>query len=185
VIDALARFPCLIPADLGAPVFIVQHMPALSTGPLAASLAAKSAIRVKEAVDGEEARANCAYIAPGGMQMKLVAGSRGEITIKITSDPPENNCKPAVDYLFRSAALQDFSSLGRFDVVFCRNVEIYFNDADRRKLFARMERALEPGGALVIGAMESLTGIAPQFESKRHLRSIFDQAKNGTGGMGK
>jgi chemotaxis protein methyltransferase CheR len=79
--------------------------------------------------------------------------------------------------------LQDFSALGRFDVIFCRNVAIYFNDADRRKLFARMERALEPGGALVIGAMESLTGIAPQFESKRHLRSIFYQTKSGQAGM--
>lgn len=103
---ALAKVLPGLPADLGAPVFIVQHMPALFTGPLAASLAAKSVIRVKEAADGEEAKNNCVYIAPGGMQMKLTAGSRGETIIKITGDPPENNCKPAVDYLFRSAALQ-------------------------------------------------------------------------------
>jgi hypothetical protein len=38
-----------------------------------------------------------------------------------------------------------------------------------------MERALEPKGYLVIGAMESLNGICPQFESKRHLRSVFYQ----------
>jgi two-component system chemotaxis response regulator CheB len=38
--------------------------------------------------------------------MKLVPGPQGETTIQITDDPPENNCKPAVDYLFRSAALQ-------------------------------------------------------------------------------
>jgi two-component system chemotaxis response regulator CheB len=37
--------------------------------------------------------------------MKLVRGKAGEIVIRITDDPPENNCKPAVDYLFRSAAL--------------------------------------------------------------------------------
>jgi two-component system chemotaxis response regulator CheB len=103
---ALARLLPALPGDLGAPVFIVQHMPALFTRPLAASLAAKSAIRVKEAADGEQAVTNCAYIAPGGMQMKLAAGPNGETTIRITSDPPENNCKPAVDYLFRSAALQ-------------------------------------------------------------------------------
>jgi two-component system chemotaxis response regulator CheB len=102
---ALARLLPALPRDIGAPVFIVQHMPALFTKPLAASLAAKSAIRVKEGEEGETAVANCAYIAPGGTQMKLAAGPKGEILIRISDDPPENNCKPAVDYLFRSAAL--------------------------------------------------------------------------------
>ena len=74
--------------------------------------------------------------------------------------------------------MQDFSALGRFDIIFCRNVAIYFNESDRRALFTRVERALEPGGYLVIGAMESLSGIAPQFESKRYLRSVFYQSRN-------
>jgi chemotaxis protein methyltransferase CheR len=52
--------------------------------------------------------------------------------------------------------MSDFSALGRFDVVFCRNVAIYFNERDRISLFGRIERALEPGGSLLIGAMESL-----------------------------
>ncbi len=73
--------------------------------------------------------------------------------------------------------LQDVSSLGKFDVIFCRNVAIYFTDADRRTLFGRIERVLEPSGVLVIGAMESLAGVAPQFESKRHLRSVFYQLR--------
>jgi two-component system chemotaxis response regulator CheB len=81
-------------------------MPALFTGPLAASLDRKCAIRVKEAGDGMIAEANCAYLAPGGRQMKLAAGQRGEVVLRITDDAPENGCKPAVDYLFRSAALQ-------------------------------------------------------------------------------
>jgi two-component system, chemotaxis family, protein-glutamate methylesterase/glutaminase len=102
---ALARLLPALPADLGAPVFIVQHMPALFTQPLAASLAAKSAIRVKEAADGETAAPNCVYLAPGGKQMKLAPGGQGEILVRITDDPAENNCKPAADYLFRSAAL--------------------------------------------------------------------------------
>jgi two-component system, chemotaxis family, protein-glutamate methylesterase/glutaminase len=37
--------------------------------------------------------------------MKLAQGQSGEITIRITDDPPENSCRPSVDYLFRSAAL--------------------------------------------------------------------------------
>jgi len=73
--------------------------------------------------------------------------------------------------------MADFSALGRFDVIFCRNVAIYFSERDRISLFGRLERALEPEGYLVIGAMESLNGICPQFESKRHLRSVFYQVK--------
>jgi chemotaxis protein methyltransferase CheR len=73
--------------------------------------------------------------------------------------------------------MADFSALGRFDVIFCRNVAIYFNERDRISLFGRLERALETDGYLVIGAMESLSGICPQFESKRYLRSVFYQVK--------
>jgi chemotaxis protein methyltransferase CheR len=73
--------------------------------------------------------------------------------------------------------MADFSGMGRFDVIFCRNVAIYFNERDRISLFGRLERALDQDGYLVIGAMESLNGICPQFESKRHLRSTFYQVK--------
>jgi two-component system, chemotaxis family, protein-glutamate methylesterase/glutaminase len=102
---ALAHLVPALPGDLGAPVFIVQHMPAMFTAPLAASLDKKSAIRVKEALDGEAAQPNCAYVAPGGRQMKLTANPQGAVILRITDDPPENGCRPAVDYLFRSAAL--------------------------------------------------------------------------------
>ena len=102
---ALARLLPALPPDLGAPVFIVQHMPAMFTQPLAASLDRKSAIRVKEAEEGEKAQPNCAYVAPGGKHMKLAPGRQGEIILRMTSDPPEHGCRPAVDYLFRSAAL--------------------------------------------------------------------------------
>ncbi len=40
------------------------------------------------------------YLAPGGAQMKLEAGSRGAVVLRLTDDLPENGCKPAVDYLF-------------------------------------------------------------------------------------
>jgi two-component system chemotaxis response regulator CheB len=103
---ALAAVLPALPRDLNAAVLIVQHMPAMFTKPLAASLGRRSALRVTEAQEGETARANCVYLAPGGSQMKVAAGSRGEVVLRITDDPPENGCKPAVDYLFRSVALQ-------------------------------------------------------------------------------
>ena len=102
---ALAELLPALPQKIGAPIFIVQHMPPLFTEALAQRLQSQSAMPVKEAQNGEIARADCAYLAPGGRQMKLTAGPQGEIIIRITDDPPENNCRPSVDYLFRSAAL--------------------------------------------------------------------------------
>lgn len=90
-----------LPANLGVPVFIVQHMPPLFTKSLAENLASKSALPVVEAFEGQEVKPNCVYIAPGGKQMKVVrAGTSNHI--QLTDDPPENSCRPSVDYLFRS-----------------------------------------------------------------------------------
>lgn len=103
---ALMQMLPQLPAGLGLPLLIVQHMPPTFTRSLAASLDARCALRVKEAEDGETALPGVAYIAPGGRQMKIAPGTDdGRKTIRITDDPPENNCRPAVDYLFRSAAL--------------------------------------------------------------------------------
>jgi two-component system chemotaxis response regulator CheB len=103
--NALAQVLPALPSKIGAPIFIVQHMPPHFTGALAQRLQSKSAIRVKEAQNGETAQADCVYVAPGGQQMKLSPGQHGEIVVRITDDPPENDCRPSVDYLFRSAAL--------------------------------------------------------------------------------
>ena len=103
--EALARIVPRLPGDLRVPVLIVQHMPPLFTQELAASLNSRSALEVVEARSGETAVPGRVYIAPGGSHLKVVAGSRQEIRLQITSDPPENNCRPAVDYLFRSVAI--------------------------------------------------------------------------------
>jgi two-component system chemotaxis response regulator CheB len=102
--NALAAMLPQLPADLGVPVLVVQHMPPLFTRSLAESLGRKCRLAVKEAADGDVVQANVVYIAPGGRQMKVVAGADGGKLLRITDDPPENNCKPAVDYLFRSVA---------------------------------------------------------------------------------
>jgi two-component system, chemotaxis family, protein-glutamate methylesterase/glutaminase len=103
--NALAKMMPKLPDNLNVPIVIVQHMPPVFTQSLAKSLDAKCAITVKEAVDGEPLQPNTAYIAPGGYQMKIAAGADGKNrVIRVTDDPPENSCKPAVDYLFRSIA---------------------------------------------------------------------------------
>ena len=92
-----------ISADIGVPILIVQHMPPLFTQSLAKSLNNKCQINVKEAQEGEKLVPGTAYIAPGGKQMKISPTAVGNNhIIRITDDPPENNCKPAVDYMFRS-----------------------------------------------------------------------------------
>jgi two-component system, chemotaxis family, protein-glutamate methylesterase/glutaminase len=103
--NALARVIPALPAGLGVPVLVVQHMPPIFTRTLAESLDKKSALRVKEAESSELPQPNWVYIAPGGKQMKVTLGPEGKPLIQITDDPPENNCKPSVDTLFRSAAL--------------------------------------------------------------------------------
>lgn len=73
--------------------------------------------------------------------------------------------------------LSSFSGLGKFDLVLCRNVAIYFTLEDRKQLFNKIADILEPDGFLLIGSTESLTGVCPRFIPKRHLRSIFYQLK--------
>jgi len=64
--------------------------------------------------------------------------------------------------------LQPFDSLGRFDIVFCRNVLIYFSQERKRDIVSRIARALNPGGHLFLGSTESMSGNEDLFE----MRSI-------------
>lgn len=103
--NALGEMLPMLPSDLGVPVFIVQHMPPMFTQPLAESLNSRCHLIVKEAEHGETAKPGHAYIAPGGKHLRL-RSFNGSIRMETTDDPPENNCRPAVDFLFRSAAHQ-------------------------------------------------------------------------------
>jgi chemotaxis protein methyltransferase CheR len=69
--------------------------------------------------------------------------------------------------------LENFPSLGKFDIIFCRNVAIYFSDQDKTALYKRLASLLEPDGYLIIGGTESLTGISSLFAPHRHMRSVF------------
>ncbi len=71
--------------------------------------------------------------------------------------------------------MQDFSRLGVFDVIFCRNVAIYFREADRASLFRRMARNLETAGALIVGATETVTTLCPEYTPKRYHRTVYYQ----------
>ena len=73
--------------------------------------------------------------------------------------------------------LKPFNGMGKVDIIFCRNVAIYFRLEDRKRLFESIADVLEPDGYLIVGSTESLNGISSLFESKRYLRTIYYQLK--------
>jgi chemotaxis protein methyltransferase CheR len=62
---------------------------------------------------------------------------------------------------------------GRFDVIFCRNVLMYFQARARARLFDRLADALEPGGILVLGAGETLIGQTVRFRPHPEWRGFY------------
>lgn len=66
---------------------------------------------------------------------------------------------------FQALNLKDsYSSLGKFDAVFCRNVLIYFSAELKKDILTRIHGTLKPGGYLVLGASEGLTGLSDYYE---------------------
>lgn len=84
------------------PVMITQHMPATFTAILADHLKQSTGWPAQEGKHGMEVKPGEIYIAPGGKHMELEAKD-AKIVVRLTDDPPENFCRPAVDPLFRSA----------------------------------------------------------------------------------
>jgi chemotaxis protein methyltransferase CheR len=69
--------------------------------------------------------------------------------------------------------LQDFSHLGTFDVIFCRNVLIYFDQDAKAGIFDRLARVIEPDGVLTLGAAESVVGISDAFKPFPERRGLY------------
>jgi chemotaxis protein methyltransferase CheR len=69
--------------------------------------------------------------------------------------------------------LQDFAQLGTFDVIFCRNVLIYFDQDTKVGVFDRLSRMLEPDGVLLLGAAESVVGISDAFRPYPDRRGLY------------
>ncbi|WP_338593820.1 chemotaxis-specific protein-glutamate methyltransferase CheB [Paenibacillus sp. Y5S-9] len=100
-----------LPADLPAPVIIVQHMPPNFTRSLAQRLNTFSPLHVVEAEEGMVLKKGTAYIAPGGFHVKVNKTADGKFIVKLTEDQPVNGHRPSVDTMFES--LLPFTSLQR------------------------------------------------------------------------
>jgi chemotaxis protein methyltransferase CheR len=69
--------------------------------------------------------------------------------------------------------LHDFSQLGVFDVIFCRNVLIYFDQQTKVNIFNRLAKAIAPDGYFVLGAAESVVGLTDVFHPCRDRRGLY------------
>ena len=79
---------------------------------------------------------------------------------------------------FRTGNLLDsFAGLGKFDVVFCRNVLIYFSSEAKKDILTRIHATLKPGGYLVLGASEALNGLPELYTMVQCSPGIIYQAK--------
>jgi chemotaxis protein methyltransferase CheR len=80
--------------------------------------------------------------------------------------------------------MQDFSHLGTFDVIFCRNVLIYFDQDTKIGVFNRLARSLEADGVLALGAAESVVGITDAFKPCPERRGLYrpNPARGGRAG---
>lgn len=101
--QALTQLLPKLPANFPVPIVIVQHMPPMFTKSLADDLDKRCQLRVSEGTQGQPVRRGEIIIAPGGRMMRVVKQATGPV-IQLTDDPPERNCKPSVDFLFRSVA---------------------------------------------------------------------------------
>lgn len=80
--------------------------------------------------------------------------------------------------LFRKLNLmENFNTVGKFDIIFCRNVAIYFSMENRKKLFAKLAAQLNPKGVLLIGSTESLFGVTDRFTRREYHNSTFYELK--------
>lgn len=101
--NALAELVPRLPADLPAPVLVVQHMPPVFTRLLAERLSTRSQLPVHEAASGDPVRPGGILLAPGDHHLVVRRDGSG-VVCALNRDAQENSVRPAVDVLFRSAA---------------------------------------------------------------------------------
>nr|WP_243430824.1 protein-glutamate O-methyltransferase CheR [Pseudomonas sp. 51_B] len=97
-----------------------------------------------------------------------------------TKGPGRWAVKPAIRSRveFRAFNLLDsYASLGKFDIVFCRNVLIYFSAQVKKDILMRIHSTLKPGGYLFLGASEALNGLPDHYQMVQCSPGIIYQAK--------
>ncbi|MFG1421477.1 CheR family methyltransferase [Roseixanthobacter liquoris] len=102
-------------------------------------------------------------------QFEVQRGMPVQLLLKYFEKDGENwqvksDLRSMVDYR-KLNLLHNFSHLGVFDIVFCRNVLIYFDAATKRDILGRVARVLRPDGYLLLGGAETVLGLSDAFRS--------------------
>jgi two-component system chemotaxis response regulator CheB len=100
---ALQKIIPRLPKDFPSSLLVVQHMPPMFTRSLADRLDSMSAIKVKEAEQGEPVVSGCVYIAPGDKHLKIRRWGRNA-EILVDDEPSDTLHKPSVDVLMEAVA---------------------------------------------------------------------------------
>lgn len=79
----------------------------------------------------------------------------------------------------RHNVLESPPAPGKFDLILCRNVLLYFPAVVRTRAFDRLHSAIEPDGVLMLGAGETVLGQTAKFKSERELRGLYRPAAPG------
>lgn len=99
--QVIAQLVAALPAKLGFPIAVVQHMSAGFTVGFAKWLQGESKLRVKLAEDGELPRSGTIYLAPDQLHLRLSP----EFQLRLSAEPMDQSFRPSVDELFKSLAL--------------------------------------------------------------------------------
>lgn len=173
--EALTTLLSRLPGDLSAGICVVQHTSPSAPGFLAEVLGRRCALSVRNAQDGEPFRPGRVYVAPPDRHLLLKQGK-----LHVVRGPRENRVRPAVDPLFRSAAvahgsrvigvvltgLQNDGSAGLAAVKRCGGLVVVQDPVDAA--FPEMPRhalrALQSvGGADACAALEALPELLVKF----------------------
>lgn len=80
---------------------------------------------------------------------------------------------------FREMNLKaSYTALGKFDIIYCRNVLIYFSPELKRDIMFRMSQALKPNGYLILGGSETISGYTDEFDLVRWRSGVVYQLKS-------
>jgi chemotaxis protein methyltransferase CheR len=79
--------------------------------------------------------------------------------------------------------LDDLSRLGTFDVIYCRNLLIYFDEETKKSVLRRLHQQLAPDGYLVLGAAETVIGLSSDFDYHPSERALYIPGKRERAGM--
>lgn len=112
---ALQTVLSALPANLPAPIVVVQHMPPKFTRSLAERLDSLCELNVVEAEADMTLEAGTVYIAPGGYHMKIGMRKSGVYHVELSNEPPRSGHRPSVDMLFES--LIPYTELERYGII--------------------------------------------------------------------